>query len=382
MKRSVPDVSGYFDYAASAPPFEAALEAQRAVGARFFANPSSLHAAGRAARAELDRLREAFSALCGFSGGRLVFTSGATEANNEVVHGVMSSSPAAARVVVLPDAHASVWNACRRYGDRLDTLPLSPDGRVRLADLAERLTPETRLVCCSHVASETGVIQDVAAIASLCERRGVACLVDGAQALGHVPVDLSVVTPDFYVFSAHKFGGPRGCGGFFLRAGTLSPLMDGGAQEWGLRPGTENMAAVAGAVVALQTSLETQTQEGERLRGLARELVRQLRNSGVRMEINGDPETGRPGFVSVSFLGVDGQALVADLSVQGYAVATGSACSENRPEPSRVILSLGRAPDYAMGTIRITLGRLTGPERVQMFARTVSATVRRHQGES
>ena len=157
------------------------------------------------------------AALCGFPDGRLVLMSGATEANNWVVHGVMHAT-GAGRVLVAADVHASVWNACRRHADRMDVLPLDGKGRVGLAALAAAIRADTRLVCCSHVASETGVIQDVGAIAAVCERRGILCHVDGAQALGRIPVNLATIACDFYTFSAHKFGGPRGCGGVFLRS--------------------------------------------------------------------------------------------------------------------------------------------------------------------
>jgi len=366
----------YFDYAATAPPFDEALSAQVEAARTWFGNPSSAHRPGTAARAELERLRGVLSAHCGFPDGRVVLMSGATEANNWVVHGVMHAT-GSGRVLVAADVHASVWNVCRRQADRMDVLPLDGKGRVELATLAASIRADTRLVCCSHVASETGVIQDVGAIATICERRGVLCHVDGAQALGRIPVNLATIACDFYTFSAHKFGGPRGCGGVLLRSPTVSPLMDGGTQEGGLRPGTENVAAVAGAAVALELSLPGMAAEAERLRNLTRTVLAELERSGTRVFVNGDPEKSAPGFLSLSLAGLDGHALVADLAVQGFAVASGSACSENRPEPSRTILALGRSPAEALGTIRISFGRANNQESVRGFAGALVKTVRR-----
>ena len=367
---------GYFDYVASAPPYPEALAAQAEAARMWFANPSSAHGPGRAARAELERLRGLLASRCGGGDGYLVWMSGATEANNWVVHGLMRAGTG--RVLVAEDTHASVWNACRRYDRRMEVLSLDPRGRIPLASLAAALHRETCLFCCSHVANETGVIHDVGAMAALCERRGVPCLVDGAQAVGHVPVDLAAIGCDFYTFAAHKFGGPRGCGGVFLRSRRGSALLEGGGQEGGLRAGTENLPGMAGAVAALGRALSDMAVESGRLRELASRVLDAVRQSGLPCHVNGDPATGLPGFVSLSFPGADGHALVADLALQGYAVASGSACSEDRPEPSRAILALGRSPAEALGTVRIALGRLSRTEEVTAFAEALVSTVRRH----
>lgn len=366
----------YFDYAAAAPPYPEALGAQARAAGHWFGNPSSPHGPGRDARAELERLRRRLAGLCGFSGGRLVLTSGATEANNWAVFGSMAHRPSG-RILVAPDVHASVWNACGRYGDRVDQLPLDGGGRIRLRDLSAAITEDTCLVCCAHAASETGVIHDAGAIAAICERRGVACLVDGTQAVGRVPVDLSSIAADFYVFSAHKFGGPRGCGGVFLRAEPVPSLMEGGAQEWGLRPGTENLPALAGAVAALECALALMAAEAERLRGLSQNVLAELGRAGMTFVVNGDPGEAVPGFLSLAFAGLDGHALVADLAAQGFAIASGSACSANRPEPSRAILAMGRSFAEALGTVRVSFGRCSRPDAVNAFARALAATVRR-----
>ena len=369
----------YFDYAAAAPPFEEALFAQAEAARTWFGNPSASHQPGMAAHTELERLRGTFAARCGFTGGRMAFMSGATEANNWIVHGIMRPS-GSDRVLVAADVHASVWNACRRYADRMDVLPLDSMGRISLTALATGLRTGTRLLCCSHVASETGVVQDVGAIAALCERRGVLCHVDGAQALSRIPVNLDAIACDFYTFSAHKFGGPRGCGGVFTRSTTIAPLLDGGLQEHGLRPGTENLPAIAGTMTALERSCATMVPETNRLRELTRSVLDELERSGTPVRVNGAPGMTAPGFLSLSFPGLDGHALVADLAVQGFAVAAGSACSKNRPEPSRAILALGRSPAEALGTVRISFGRSSRPESVKAFTEALVQTIRRHAG--
>lgn len=369
----------YFDYAASAPPFPEALEAQAGAARRWFGNPSAGHAAGRSAALELRRLKETFAKALDFTDGRVVLMSGATEANNWVIRSVMARFPQG-RILVAADVHASVWQSAQVFSERLDVLKPDRTGRVTPAALAPALKPDTRLLCCSHAANETGVIHDVAALSALCARRGVLCHVDGAQAVGHLPVRLSELCCEFYVFAAHKFGGPRGVGGVCLRWDGGSGWLAGGGQEGGLRAGTENLPGLAGAAAALEQSLAMLPYEAARLRALASRLAGAACEADTACRVNGDPATGLPGLVSLSFAGLDGHALAADLDQQGFAVGTGSACSESKPEPSRALLAMGLTPAEALGTVRVSMGKGTGESAVDELIAALAATVRRQRG--
>jgi len=369
----------YFDYAASAPPFPEAQTAQAETALRWYGNPSAGHMAGRGAAQELRRLKEVFARTLDFPDGRVVLMSGATEANNWVIHSAMTRFPQG-RILVAEDAHASVWFAARQYAERMDVLKPDAAGRVTPSALSAALRPETRLFCCSHAANETGAIHDVAALSSVCARRGVLCHVDGAQALGHLPVKLSELCCEFYVFAAHKFGGPRGVGGVCLRWDAATGWLAGGGQENGLRAGTENVPGLAGTVAALEQSHALIPQETLRLRTLAGQLAEAARGMKAACRINGDPATGLPGLVSLSFAGLDGHALAADLDQQGFAVATGSACAESKPEPSRTLLAMGLTPSEALGTLRVSMGRLTHESDVAALIEALTTTLRRHAG--
>lgn len=368
----------YFDCAASAPPFPGALKAQGEAAGRWFGNPSAGHAAGRAAALELRRLKAAFARLLDFPDGRVVLMSGATEANNWVIRSVLARLQQG-RVLVAADVHASVWQAARLFSERMDVLAPDSAGRVTPAALAAALKPDTCLFCCSHAASETGVVHDVAALSSLCARRGVLCHVDGAQAVGHGPVRLSELCCEFYVFAAHKFGGPRGVGGVCLRWDGGTGWLAGGGQEGGLRAGTENVPGLAGAVAALEQSQALLPQEAVRLRTMACRLAEAARAADAACRVNGDPATGVPGLVSLSFAGLDGHALAADLDQQGFAVGTGSACADSKPEPSRALLAMGLTPREALGTVRVSMGRLTREADVDALITAFAATVRRQR---
>src|SRR6185503_2066775 len=234
---------GYFDTAATAPPYPEALKRFEEVSLRQFGNPSSSHEAGLQARETLETARKAFLARVGFADGTLVLTSGATEANNLVLKGALQKG----RPLLAADVHPSVWFA--REGS--DVVETGPDGRIAPEKLASSISKKTSLVSIVHANNETGVVQDVKALGEVCARKGVPLHVDGVQALGRLPVTLSELPFAFYTFSAHKFGGPRGVGGVIVRSATLAPQILGGGQEKGARGGTENVAGLAAALTAL-----------------------------------------------------------------------------------------------------------------------------------
>ncbi|MBN8218159.1 MAG: aminotransferase class V-fold PLP-dependent enzyme [Spirochaetes bacterium] len=364
----------YFDDAGSAPPFPEALQAQREASERFFGNPSASHPAGRAAKKELERLKGAFLDCLGAVGSRLLLTSGATEGNNQVLR-AFDSGASGGRILMAADVHDSVWNAVD--APRREILPLEPDGGIRPGALAEAIGKKTRLLCLSHAAHETGRIHDAGALVAQARGRNVPVLVDGSQALGRIPVDLGGIGCEAYTWSAHKFGGPRGVGGILLAGGRLGPLFFGGSQEYGMRAGTENLPGLAGALCALQLSLANLSGEAARLRALSQSFLGNLRRLNVGFRQNGAPNGVLPGLLSLSFEGVDGRALVADLGQRGFHVASGAACRSDRPEASRVLLAMGREEGLARGTLRISFGAANSEDDVAALAQALADSLAR-----
>jgi cysteine desulfurase len=355
-----------------------ALETYVKVAGELFGNPSSAHQPGAAAAAGLRREKRQLCNACSFSDGSLLQVSGGTEANNVVIQGHLLQRPDA-RLLIAVDTHPSIWFAGERYPGQWDLLPLGRGGVISAETVAAALKSETTLVCMSHVCNETGTVHQVQAIADLCARRQVRLLCDGAQALGHIPVDLDQIRCDFYTFSAHKLGGPRGVGGVFLRHDRLTPLLGGGGQEQGLRPGTENVAGLAATTAALQLSLATMAEEGERLRRLARFLVQYLSSKIPDLLLNSDLDTGLPGLVSISVPGLTAQAAVTELSLLGFALSAGSACHANQTVPSRAILARGRSQAEALGTLRISMGSETTSEEVFELAEAICGVAARQR---
>ena len=244
-----------------------------------------------------------------------------------------------ARLLIAPDVHASIWFAVARFGDRCDVVALGTNGVLDPAEIARSLRRRTSLVCVSHVCNETGMVHPIREIAELCARKGVQLLCDGAQAMGHIPVELSEVPCDFYTFSAHKFGGPRGFGGVLMRGDGIEGLFGGGGQEWALRPGSEDVAGLAATVTALGHGVAEMNAESQRLRRLTRFLFHYLDGSIPGVLLNSDLDSGLPGLLSISMPDLDAHAAVTELSLDGFALSAGSACHANQVLPSRAVMA-------------------------------------------
>jgi len=353
----------YFDYAASAPPFPEAMEVFCETSIRFPANPSSQHKAGKDANKKLLETKKEFCDLLHFSDGRLLLCSSGTESNNMIIEGHRKRHPKG-RLLIAEDTHNSLWYAREKHRTSTDILKINRSGQIAPEHLLTSIKPTTTLVCINHVCNELGTIHPVSNIADICAVRGIKLLIDGVQAMGHIPVELDKIAVDYYSFSAHKFGGPRSVGGIFIRDGEFEPMLHGGDQEWGLRASTENVAGLGAAVTALKLCLKSIKSEMERLSEFKEHLLKNLKAKIPELLIN-SPDESQPGFISMSFPGVSGNEIVSAMSLSGYSISTGSACHANQIEPSRIILAMGMNKKEAIGTIRITMGPGTTGQSVR-----------------
>jgi cysteine desulfurase len=364
----------YFDYSASAPPFETALDRYKEVSEQFYANPSSSHKKGNAAMRFLLEQKDEFCNLLNFKDGRLILCSSGTEANNLITEGHLRKNPGG-RILVAENVHSSVWYTTEKYKSKTDILKIEQSGQINPNKFRESLKPVTSLVCINHICNETGAIQSLNNIALLCSERKIKLLVDGVQAVGHIPLDMELVQSDYYTFSGHKFGAGRSFGGLMIRDDSFDPLINGGNQEWGLRSGTENVGGLAAGVVALRESLLLIELEEKRLNDLKTAFIKAIKQNIPDCLVN-TPEKALPGFVSLSFPGFSGSEIVNALSLEGFYISTGSACHDNLYKPSRTILAIGRNEKEAIGTIRITMGRWTTEQSVIDLTGAISDFIR------
>ena len=349
-----------------------------------FANPSQRgHRAGLVASLAVDQARQTIAAALDVEPQQLIFTSGATEANNLAIKGLCERRLQRGRhLVTVATEHAAVLEPCRylqRLGYDLTVLPVQPDGRLPLPTLAAALTPGTVLVSVMAANNETGVLHDVAAVAQLCRQHGIAYHCDAAQACGHVPLNLKEWRPDLTAISAHKFYGPKGVGALVVQEDLdLAPQLHGGGQERGLRSGSLSTALIVGLAKALQLALRDRQERARRLLALRERLWQGMHNlslpAGVALLRNGSANHGLPHTLNVTFAGVDGARLHGRLR-RRIAVSSGSSCSSESGDPSHVLLAMGRSREEAGASVRFGLGRDTTSAMIDRTLETVAAAL-------
>ncbi len=375
----------YLDYAATTPVDARVAECMAGCLTRtgVFGNPASTHAYGREARALVEDSRARVAALIGARATDIVFTSGATEANNLAILGYArgarrlrekqqvsgarnaaagAGAAAGAAVISARTEHKAVLDPCRqleREGFQVELLTPGASGRIEAAQLAAALRPGTLLVSLMHANNETGVIADIAAFGALCRAAGVALHVDAAQSAGKLPIDVEALQVDLLSFTAHKLYGPKGVGALYVRQSQralLQPLLYGGGHERGLRSGTLAVHQIAGFALACELAEAHRASEATRLADLRARLWRGIADlPGVAA--NSPAEHCLPGILNVSFGGIEGESLLFGLPE--LAVSSGSACNSDSDEPSYVLRALGRDREGAQSSLRFSLGRGT-----------------------
>jgi cysteine desulfurase len=373
----------YLDYAATTPVDPRVAEAMSGCLTLEgdFGNASSAHAFGRSAAARIERARGQVAGLIGAHTDEIIFTSGATEADNLAVLGVARANADRGRhLVTSRTEHKAVLDPCKRLekeGFRVTYLTPEPSGAVTPAAVAAALREDTRLVSIMGVNNEIGVVQDIAAIGALCRERGVAFHSDWAQAAGKVPLDVRTLPLDFASFTAHKLYGPKGIGALYVRRGArglLQPITFGGGQEQGWRPGTLATHQIVGFGAACELAAHELPGEATRLTELRERLWSELAALGG-VHLNGAGAPRVPGILNVSFEGVEGESLVSGLA--GLALSTGAACNSASAEASYVLKALGRDALLAGSSLRFSLGRFTRAADIASAAETVGREVRR-----
>jgi cysteine desulfurase len=368
----------YLDYAATTPldpDVEAAMRPYHAM----LGNASSVHREGSSAKEALEEAREQLAGVLGVLSQELVFTSGGTEANNQVLLSLALSS--GGHIITTAVEHSAILAPLKAFSSRIETTILPPDqyGMVSPEQVAAAIRPNTALISVQHVNNELGTIQPIAQIGEVAKAAQIPFHVAAVQTLGHVPLALPC---DLLSLSAHKFYGPKGVGALWVsrelerRGFVLSPLLFGGQQERGLRGGTHNVPGAVGMALAAQKAVQRQPAEAARLQPMRDWLADQL----TRFEdvsLNGHPTKRSPRHVNITAHGADGEALLMNLDLEGVAASSGSACSAGTLEPSHVLLAIGKSSSDAKASLRFSLGATTTPEALEYAVAAFSRALRR-----
>ncbi|MDQ3118298.1 MAG: cysteine desulfurase [Verrucomicrobiota bacterium] len=381
----------YLDYNATTPLCETARSAMRPFLEEHFGNPSSIHAAGREARAALDDARDRLAALLHVKPHELIFTGSGTESNNLAVLGLARSRRGRGRHLICgATEHHAVLHAFehlqKREGFEVTFFSTDGDGRIAPEDVSHAIRPETTLLSVMSANNETGVVQPMREIGEVCRAKGVLLHSDMVQSFAKQPTDLASV--DAASFAAHKFYGPKGAGLLYLRAGLpIEPIQFGGAHENQRRPGTENVAAIAGMAAAAEWALAGLEDEQEREALLRDQLWAHLAQSFSAARQNGNGAVRLANTLNVSFPGLDSETILMALDLAGVCASSGSACMVGSVVASHVLLAMGASPAIASSAIRFSLGKQTTSEEIgaagAAIARTMDRLVRvREQSSS
>lgn len=351
----------YMDHAATTPLRDEALAAMLPYFKDQFCNASSSYAPARQARHAVEHARMQVAQAIGAARSEIYFTSGGSEADNWALFGAMRAYPQKKRIVTTPIEHHAVLNACAALegmGCEIVYLAVDERGRVNVEDARRAITQETAIVSVMLANNEVGTIEPVAEIAKIARENGALMHTDAVQAVGHIPVNVNMLGADLLSMSAHKFGGPKGMGALYIRSGTrLKNLIFGGAQERGLRAGTENTPGIVGMGTAIEFSCAEMKQVGEQTSELRDELLQQIKALLPQVRINTFPENSLPGHLHLSIPDEDSASLIARLDMMGIAASAGSACASGSIERSHVLAAMRPADTGNWADLRLTLGK-------------------------
>jgi len=381
---TLPESRIYFDYAATTPVDPRVVEAMRPYFDRFFGNPSSVHQFGQQAEAALEAARETTASALSCQAEEIVFTSCGTESDNLALRGAafqQKRERGATHLLVSPVEHHAVTHTVRQlaseFGFDLEFLPVDAYGQVNPQDVADRIKVSTAVVSVIFANNEIGTVNPVAAIGEICRERGVIFHTDAVQAAAHLPIDLSQAPVDLMAIGAHKFYGPKGVGALYVRKGVrLLPAQTGGSQEFGLRAGTQNVPYIVGMAEGLRLARAEMDQRTAMLVPLRDRIIGRVLEEIPASRLTGHPVRRLPNHASFVFEGVDGNLLLMMLDNAGFACSSGSACKTGDPEPSDVLTAIGLPRDWALGSLRITLGMSSNPIDVDRLMAALPDLVR------
>jgi len=382
VRRRVAMRNVYFDHAATTPVHPKVAEAMYLYLTEQYGNPSSFHAPGRTVRRAVEEAREKVASAIHARPDEITFTSGGTEAANMAILGAARANRSKGNHIITSavehNASLDPCKALEREGFQLTVLPVDRYGMVDVEQVREAITGQTILISVIHAQNEVGTIQPVEAIGALARERGILFHSDAAQSVGRLPVDVTKMGVDLLSFSAHKFNGPKGVGGMYLRKGVRwQRLMYGGHQETRRRAGTENVPGIVGMAVALELALADMEKRTVFLAGLRDRLIQGVLSSIPKSILTGHPTMRLPNLASFCFEYVEGESILLSLDGKKISVSSGSACTSRLLEPSHVLLAMGLAPEIAQSSIRVSLGLGNTEEDVDYFLRELPPIIER-----
>ena len=377
----------YADNAATTKISQTAMKAMISAMENSYGNPSSIHQIGMAANDALQTAREQIARCLGCMPKEIFFTSGGTESDNQAIvsAAILGAKQNKRHIISTAFEHHAVLHTLRRLkeqGFEIQLLDVGAEGNITAAQVEEAIRPDTCLITVMFANNEIGSVLPIAEIGEACRAHGVLFHTDAVQAAGHIPVNVKKQNIDMLSLSAHKFHGPRGIGALYVKRGIeLTSLMEGGGQERGKRPGTENLPAIMGMAAALKEECTLMEQNEAKVTAMRDRLIQGLSQIPYSI-LNGSREKRLPGNVNFCFEGVSGESLLLLLDSRGICASSGSACASGALDPSHVLLSLGLAPEIAQGSLRISLDISNTEEEIDYMLEVIPQVVEQLRGMS
>ena len=377
----------YADNAATTKISQTAMKAMISAMENSYGNPSSIHQIGMAANDALQTAREQIARCLGCMPKEIFFTSGGTESDNQAIvsAAMLGAKKNKRHIISTAFEHHAVLHTLRRLkeqGFEIQLLDVGAEGNITAAQVEEAIRPDTCLVTVMFANNEIGSVLPIAEIGEACRAHGGLFHTDAVQAAGHIPVNVKKQNIDMLSLSAHKFHGPRGIGALYVKRGIeLTSLMEGGGQERGKRPGTENLPAIMGMAAALKEECTLMEQNEAKVIAMRDRLIQGLSQIPYSI-LNGSREKRLPGNVNFCFEGVSGESLLLLLDSRGICASSGSACASGALDPSPVLLSLGLAPEIAQGSLRISLDISNTEEEIDYMLEVIPQVVEQLRGMS
>lgn len=377
----------YADNAATTKISQTAMKAMISAMENSYGNPSSIHQIGMAANDALQTAREQIARCLGCMPKEIFFTSGGTESDNQAIvsAAMLGAKQNKRHIISTAFEHHAVLHTLRRLkeqGFEIQLLDVGAEGNITAAQVEDAIRPDTCLVTVMFANNEIGSVLPIAEIGEVCRAHGVLFHTDAVQAAGHIPVNVKKQNIDMLSLSAHKFHGPRGIGALYVKRGIeLTSLMEGGGQERGKRPGTENLPAIMGMAAALKEECTLMEQNEAKVTAMRDRLIQGLSQIPYSI-LNGSREKRLPGNVNFCFEGVSGESLLLLLDSRGICASSGSACASGALDPSHVLLSLGLAPEIVQGSLRISLDISNTEEEIDYMLEVIPQVVEQLRGMS
>lgn len=381
------DMNIYLDYQAAKPVDPRVIDVMIPYFHSQFGNPSSLHCIGDEATKVLDEARRAVASFINAGEDEIIFTSGATEANNLGIIGfALRNKNKGNHLIISEIEHISIHNLAKylvKNGFEVSRVPVDQYGKVAIQKIVDRITDKTILLSIGYANNEIGTIQAIGEIGKLCQAKNIIFHSDAVAAEGLIPIDVKRDNIDLLTLSANDIYGPKGLGILYVRKGIkINPLIIGGGQEYGLRSGSENIPAIAGMAKAVEIMQKEMTEEVKRFKGYRDKLIKNILARIPRAYLNGHPTERLANNAHFRFDGIEGESLLLSLNDNGIAASTGSACSSKTLEPSHTLISLGLLHEEAHGSLEFTCGRFNKDTDVGAVIEMLPAIVKRLRGIS